>query len=73
MVNERHTIPNLEPTMNLRFVDREVSEPVKTDPAFHHVFNVRILQQLWVDKESFWGGDYRFKEWRDVSLQSEDE
>ena len=57
-----------EPTMLLRFVEREVSCPISRD--LDHAYKIRVLQQLWRVSCTFSDGFPGFKdEWRDVPLE----
>lgn len=56
----------LQPTNNLRFVEREVQEPASTsDPNIVRITKVRILQQLWISDSNDVG------EWSDVPVEKE--
>ncbi len=63
----------MTPTNRLRFVEREVNEPVPHSNRFVYVGKRRILQQWWEESAQFDViTDPLDGEWRDVPIEQED-
>ena len=62
----------MKPTMNLRFVEREIHIPLAGYENVVETKKIKVLQQLW--QNEFYGMNDRInyvQEWRDVPLEKE--
>ncbi len=61
----------MTPTMKLRFVEREITVPLKGEPNFAEYRKVRILQQWWRQSDLYGQVTGMDGEWIDVPLEEE--